>query len=223
LSQLLHAYAGPRSILNQPTATLPSDDEFGGASPTKSRAFNSNAELFDALEKRGNLPEGILQRMFMKESAGGKKLLSPAGALGPMQFMPDTAAAAGLKGNQVMDLDASSAAAAGYLVKLRNMFGGDMTRAVAAYNWGPGNVQKNGLNAMPAETRDYVASIMRGISADNRVAQRGGSSSSTSTSETKIGSIVVHTQATDAKGIVRDMRHELSQNVLIASANMGPS
>lgn len=66
--------------------------------------------------------------------------------------------------------------------------------------------------------------IMRGIrvGAQQRLASRGGASRvSTSTAETHIGTVQVVTQATDAKGIARDMGRELRRNVLVAGANGG--
>lgn len=60
------------------------------------------------------------------------------------------------------------------------------------------------------------------LGASQRAAARGtGMVSRTSTSETHIGKIEVHTPATDAKGIVRDIGHELSNNALIAQADTG--
>lgn len=194
---------------------------YGDANPTTSRTFGSNAELFAALEKHGNLPAGLLQRMFMQESGGGKNLLSPAGAKGPFQFMDATAAEAGLHGNDVYDLDKSAAAAAGYLVKLRGMFGGDITKAVAAYNAGPGNVRKYGGVPPFAETQAYVQSVAPG--AGQAVASRAPSNvqTSQSTSETHIGKVEVITQATDAKGIAIDMRQALADHMLVAQADTG--
>ena len=202
-------------------AKHPAASGYGDVSPTTSRAFGSNAELFAALEKHGNLPAGLLQRMFMQESGGGKNLLSPAGAKGPFQFMDATAAEAGLQGNDVYDLDKSAAAAAGYLVKLRAMFGGDITKAVAAYNAGPGNVRKYGGVPPFAETQAYVQSVAPG--AAQAVASRGPSNVQTNqnTSETHIGKVEVITQATDAKGIVIDMRQALADHMLVAQADTG--
>lgn len=194
---------------------------YGGANPTKSQTFGSNAELFASLEKHGNLPAGLLQRMFMQESGGGKNLLSPAGAKGPFQFMDATATEVGLQGNDVYDLDKSAAAAASYLVKLRGMFGGDITKAVAAYNAGPGKVRKYGGVPPFAETQAYVQSVAPG--AGQAVAARAPNNVQTSqnTSEMHIGKVEVITQATDAKGIAIDMRQALADHMLVAQADTG--
>lgn len=186
-----------------------------------SQAYATNAELFSHLETMGGLPKGLLQRMFMQESGGGKNLLSSAGAKGPFQFMDATAAEAGLKGDDVYDLDKSAAAAAGYLVRLHNQFG-SWEKAVAAYNAGPGNVRKYGGTPPFAETQNYVKQVLGGSGPAQRL---GGNmvagTTSTSTAETHIGKIEVHTAATDANGIVRDMRRAIADNALIASADTG--
>lgn len=197
----------------------------GAASPTKSKLYGSNAELFSALEQHGGLPPGILQRMFMQESGGGKHLQSAAGAKGPFQFMDATAAQMGLHGDDVNDLDKSATAAAGYLEGLRDIFGGDMTKAVAAYNAGPGNVRKYGGVPPFAETQNYVKSVMgggrsgAGSTAPSRAQSGGGN---TSTVETHIQKIEVVTQATDADGMARAAKGALQRNQLVvAQANTG--
>lgn len=186
-----------------------------------SQAYSTNAELFEHLETMGKLPKGLLQRMFMQESGGGKNLVSPAGAKGPFQFMDATAAEAGLKGDDVYDLDKSAAAAAGYLVRLHNQFG-SWEKAVAAYNAGPGNVRKYGGTPPFAETQNYVQQVLGGTGPAQRLGGNAvAGTTSTSTAETHIGKIEVHTAATDANGIVRDMRRAIADNALIASADTG--
>jgi hypothetical protein len=57
-----------------------------------------------------------------------------------------------------------------YLAQMLNEFGGDVSKALGAYNWGPGNVTKavnslgsNWLSSAPAETQHYVASILSAL------------------------------------------------------------
>lgn len=127
----------------------------------KSAASIDPSKLFANLETMFGLPAGILDRMWKQESGRGKNMLSPAGAQGHFQFMPGTAKQYGLKDPN--DLNASATAAARYLHDLLAMFGGDINKAVAAYNWGPGNVQRQGLGAMPAETRGYLKNVAGGV------------------------------------------------------------
>lgn len=124
-----------------------------------------NHEYFAALEKQYGLPPGWLQSQFMRESAGGTMLRSKAGALGPMQFMPGTAAQYGMHGGEVYDLAISSKAAARMAQDLYRKYG-NWDEVRAAYNFGQGNLdkliarnKKAGLPwyaGLPAETRNYV-------------------------------------------------------------------
>lgn len=184
----------------------PSDLPGGG---TAGQVGGSPSALFNGLEKRYGLPAGILQRIYQTESGGGKHLVSPKGALGPFQFMPGTATSLGLSSSDVMDVNKAAPAAAKYLAQLTQMFHGDLNQAVAAYNWGPGNVQRFGLAGAPLETRNYLTSVLG--------PGRGG----TSSAETHIGKIEVYTQATDAPGIARDIGSALRNNMLIAQADTG--
>lgn len=109
----------------------------------------------------------MLDAQYTVESSRGKKLLSPKGAMGPMQFMKDTWAEWGQGGN-VNDLRDSMNAAGRYDTHLLKRYGGDVRKALAAYNWGMGNldkdIAKNGPNweaNAPAETRAYIDRIVR--------------------------------------------------------------
>lgn len=178
-------------------------DEFGAG--TSSRATRSNSN-FSALEKKYNLPSGLLDSVWKQESSRGKNMLSPKGAQGHFGFMPKTAAAYGLKDPN--NLEESSDAAARMYRDLLKSNGGNLPGALASYNWGSGNVARQGMGAAPKETRDYISSVMGRMGASN-AAQRGNSSTSTSTSDVKIGSVNIQTQATDAKGMAADAANAL--------------
>lgn len=167
-------------------------DEFG-AGKTSSGGGN-----FSALEKKYGLPSGLLDSVWQQESSRGKNMLSPKGAQGHFGFMPKTAAAYGLKDPN--DLAESSDAAARMYRDLLKSNGGNLPGALASYNWGSGNLARQGIGAAPRETRDYISSVMGRMGASN-AAQRGNTSTSTSTSDMKIGTVNIQTQATDAQGI----------------------
>jgi len=103
-------------------------------------------------------------RQIQQESGFNPNAGSPAGAEGIAQFMPGTAASMG-----VNPYDPSSAlsGAARMMAGLAAQYGGDYSKALAAYNAGGGAVdaavaQGGGgwLSDMPAETQNYVATIM---------------------------------------------------------------
>ena len=101
----------------------------------------------------------------------GKTLLtSPAGAKGEMQVMPGTMTAPGfgIKPADPNNPDDVARVGREYLGKMLQRYGGDPAKAWAAYNWGPGAVDKavkaNGadwLASAPQETRNYVAQNLR--------------------------------------------------------------
>lgn len=107
------------------------------------------------------IPPGVLYRLLRQESRFRPDIIegrtvSPVGALGIAQFMPATAEELGI---DPLDPNQAIPAAARYLSRLRDSLGGDLTAAVAAYNWGIGNVKRRGLKNAPSETRNYVVAI----------------------------------------------------------------
>lgn len=119
--------------------------------------------LFKTTEKKYGLPAGLLSRVAYQESRYNPLAVSPVGASGLMQFMPATATEYGIDPfNTTQSIDAAGQ----YLSKLYKKFK-RWDQALAAYNWGQGNVSRKGLAKAPAETREYYSSIMRdtGLSA----------------------------------------------------------
>jgi membrane-bound lytic murein transglycosylase D len=129
--------------------------------------------IVEELERRG-MPSELALLPFI-ESAFNPQAVSSARAAGMWQFMPATGRDFDLKQNVFRDdrrdVLASTRAALDYLQKLYGMFG-DWHLALAAYNWGEGNVkraidrnQRAGLGTgyldlnMPNETRNYVPKL----------------------------------------------------------------
>lgn len=114
-----------------------------------------------SLEKKYGLPSGLLDSVWSAESGRGKNNRSHAGAKGPFQFMDDTAKQYGLANPD--DFNQSSDAAARYYHDLLGKYGGNLESAVAAYNWGPGNLDRKGLGSAPLETRQYIDRVKGGM------------------------------------------------------------
>lgn len=123
------------------------------------KAGDDPAEFQQALENLFGIPSGVLERIWGMESGYGRHMLSPAGAMGHMGFMPKTAEMMGLSPQDTHDIFKSSAAAAKYFSYLYDKYKGNSQLALAAYNWGEGNVDKYGINSVitPRETLDYVS------------------------------------------------------------------
>lgn len=114
----------------------------------------------NSLEQLYRLPTGLLRSVAIAESSGDPNAVSGAGAQGLFQLMPGTAKDLGLRGNDAFDPVKSAGAAAKYLGQLLQANGGDLSKALASYNWGIGNVQKHGMALMPDETRNYIPRVL---------------------------------------------------------------
>lgn len=131
----------------------------------KDSVSNADSRLSAVSQKYG-IPQHMLYSVWAQESRkGNMKKSSAAGAKGHFQFMPGTAKAYGISGRE-WDFDASSDAAARYFQWLLKHYNGDHNKALAAYNWGNGNLDKaikrygnDWLSHAPKETQGYVNSI----------------------------------------------------------------
>lgn len=120
----------------------------------------NGGDIVSANEQRFGLPPGLLGAVISKESDGNADAISGKGAIGLAQVMPNTARGMGydpeeLKRNPALQVEAG----ARYLKQMLDAHGGNVAEALAAYNWGPGNVQKfkNGEKIqVPQETVNYV-------------------------------------------------------------------
>lgn len=107
--------------------------------------------------KSAGIDPRLLKALVKQESGGDPNAHSPAGALGETQLMPATAAALGVNPrNDAQNL----AGGAKYLRQQLDRFGGDVSKALAAYNAGPGAVAKYGGVPPYAETQNYVKNIL---------------------------------------------------------------
>ena len=111
-----------------------------------------------------NLPPLLLARQLQEESGYRPDVIdgtvtSSAGAVGIAQLIPRY-----FPNVNPRDPQQSIFAAAQYMHQLYGDFG-SWKLALAAYNWGPGNVKAHGMNGAPAETQRYVAQISADVPA----------------------------------------------------------
>jgi soluble lytic murein transglycosylase-like protein len=107
-----------------------------------------------------NLPANLLRGVIRAESNFQVKAVSHAGAQGLMQLMPGTAKELGV--DNPFDIEQNIDGGARYLRKMLDSFGGDIKVALAAYNAGPGAVEKYGGNVPPyQETEQYINRVLR--------------------------------------------------------------
>jgi len=120
------------------------------------------AEITAAAKKYGIDP-ALLAGLVKQESGFNPTAGSPAGARGLTQLMPGTAAGLGV--TNVLDPVQSLDGGAKYLRQQLDAFGGDVARALAAYNAGPGAVQRYGGVPPYAETQNYVRAVQANAAA----------------------------------------------------------
>ncbi|ELD0485754.1 lytic transglycosylase domain-containing protein [Escherichia coli] len=178
------------------------------------------------LEAKYNLPTGLLRSVAITESGGNQFAVSPAGAMGLFQFMPKTAREFGLRGNDAFDPEKAADAAARKLGGLMRFFHGDLAKALAAYNWGEGNVQRKGLAAAPEETRNYIPRVLAnlpypGAAMAIRSRHPATVSQSTVTETTHIGTLNVTTTSDNVKGITDDARQRIRNSALVSVYSSG--
>jgi len=113
-------------------------------------------QLLASLEQKNGLPQGLLSAVMQQESAGNPNAVSPMGAKGAFQFMPETAAQYGI---DPFNPEQAATAAAQMFGELSQKYQGDIPSMLAGYNWGQGNVDRKGLQNAPEETRNYIKKI----------------------------------------------------------------
>lgn len=116
-----------------------------------------SASLLARTAARYSLSPALLEALVWQESRWNSGAVSPKGAMGLTQLMPATARALGV---DPRDPVANLEGGARYLRLMLDRFGGDVVKALAAYNAGPERVARAGGVPAIRETREYVAAIM---------------------------------------------------------------
>jgi len=143
--------ATPAPVVSAPAPPAPSKDP---------------KELVHSAAVRAGLPPAFVESVAKAESAYNPGAISPKGAIGVMQLMPETARSLGADPH---DLEQNIDAGTRLLRELLLRYDGDVVKALAAYNAGSGAVDKyQGLPPYP-ETQQYVNKVIRGY-LDNKPA-----------------------------------------------------
>lgn len=156
---------------------MPSRPTLGGAYTGAAIAPDVDALIVKYSQEYGVDPN-IARAVAMQESGGRHDVVSPAGAIGTFQLMPDTAKELGVDPH---DLDQNIRGGIQYLKQMHDRYGGNWDRALYAYNWGPGNMDAylqtgKGLDGrpMPSETLNYVPGVRGRLGGGQQPAVAGG-------------------------------------------------
>jgi len=121
------------------------------------------------LAARFDLSPALLEAVVWQESRWQENALSPKGARGLAQLMPGTARYLGV---DPRDPFQNLEGGARYLREQLDRFGGDLEKALAAYNAGPGRVARAGGIPNIRETQAYVAAVLGRLASHARLAGR---------------------------------------------------
>jgi soluble lytic murein transglycosylase-like protein len=163
---VLHTASGQIVMQAMQVAGFEAEDSVQPASPAPSvparipeakAAVATPQELVQRAAEKYGLPPALLHSVAKAESGYQVAALSPKGAIGLMQLMPATAAELNADPN---DPEQNADAGARYLRELLIRYDGSAHRALAAYNAGPGAVER--YNGVPPyrETREYIDRIL---------------------------------------------------------------
>jgi soluble lytic murein transglycosylase-like protein len=152
----------------EPPPTLPPAPAAAEA-PTLSRAITP-FELADAAADKYGLPRLLVRSVMAAESGFQADVVSPKGAIGLMQLMPQTAQDLGVNPRDpAQNVDAGVR----YLRDLLNKYDGGLWRALAAYNAGPAAVDKYHWVPPYRETIEYINRIDRAWKAGQAAVEAG--------------------------------------------------
>lgn len=136
-------------------------DAPGSGVPSRASAPVPPAQIDALVEQNAatwQVDPALIKAVIANESGFNANATSSVGAQGLMQLMPSTAASLGVR--DAYDPAQNVAGGARYLRGLLDRFGGDKRLAIAAYNAGPGAVEKYGGVPPYAETRNYVQNVL---------------------------------------------------------------
>lgn len=125
-------------------------------------SYSGNADVDSAINEMAekyNLDPALVAAIAEQESGFNQSAQSEAGAMGIMQLMPGTAEGLGVDPS---DLRGNLEGGAKYLRQMLDKYDGDVEKALAAYNAGPGSLDSvNGdISQLSGETQKYVPSVM---------------------------------------------------------------
>ncbi|HET58323.1 MAG TPA: hypothetical protein ENN35_07780 [Deltaproteobacteria bacterium] len=152
-------FAGRSLALLKESLTRIADVSPGNIFPVgKNEAAGSIENIIVAASQQYGVDENLVRAVVKAESDFQAGSTSSKGAMGLMQLMPETARDLGVE--NPYDPAENVTGGVRYLRMLMDRYGGDVDQALAAYNWGMGNLDRSD-GSLPGETRTYLARVRR--------------------------------------------------------------
>ncbi|MBI3396350.1 MAG: lytic transglycosylase domain-containing protein [Spirochaetia bacterium] len=158
ISDIIKRFEGPE-LSQQKSAKIGRENQLSQTRPPENRGktlFDGELEkLIEQASVRNGVSPEIVRAVVAQESGGQKDAVSSAGALGLMQLMPETAKGLGVNPR----IPAENLDGGVRFLKSMALRFGNLDQALAAYNAGPGAVEKYGGVPPYSETVNYVKKI----------------------------------------------------------------
>lgn len=146
----------PVSLLSDGSNAVHPETSAAPASCAELTSDNWLDDVVSRASRRYGVEVGLIKAVIKAESNFNPNAVSPVGAQGLMQLMPATARGLGVTDS--FDPEQNVMAGTRFLKDLLGRYNGNIDKALAAYNWGPGNVDKK-PHLMPRETREYLVKV----------------------------------------------------------------
>ena len=154
----LHDIHHDRKISPAPPspATAPAGQANSVSTPSKgAKGFEP---LIEEASRNFGVEKALIRAVIKAESDFNPRAKSRSGAVGLMQLLPSTARELGVR--DLYDPRDNITGGTRYLAMLLDRYDGNLKSALAAYNWGPGNIEKT-PDQLPGETEQYIQRVLR--------------------------------------------------------------
>ncbi len=147
-----------KEIKNPPILNTQFADRIYSSTPAEPFSRGDIDNLIEAYAAKNDLDSAFVKAVIKQESGFQPEVMSHCGAMGLMQLMPETASSMGVM--NAFNPEENIMGGTKYLKGLLDRFGGNKALALAAYNAGPGAVQRYGGIPPYEETQNYVKSVL---------------------------------------------------------------